>query len=888
MAALLAVAAAGNGRGQPAAQPPAPLLAERATAPVEGMALQLEAAERAHELGLLSQAADIYRELLAAPGADARSVALALATVLLDANRAAEAEPVLAAIPEPHGPEWQLRNGLAALQLRKRPLAQASFDAIDPAGLPEDELPWYWFLEAALWDTAEAGDFRRANELYRKAEEAAPTLLARARFQLAGEEVRLRLMGDSGGEPIEQIRRNYEQWQGRTQGYEFARQYAVKLNLRGRSAEATEFLAREVLLGLPPQERGWRDEFNLLLGLIADRGKNPVGRAALTQLLQSGSKPERQRQALHLLAEASGAEPARGQFRALLNGLINAQPAHPIRDSLLFYRAELALGEKNFAQAEDDANTFVRDFPGSPLRVHAFGVLTQSAWEQRRYLLAAENARKAREALASAAGSGPLVSRARLNLGVLEAEASFRAGMQAERTEMSAGAGRVYYRNSADAYAAVLRDRPADLGGRDAGDLMYQWVLAEIRSGSGGAAKLIDELAADAAFDLDSRWQAEWSLARGLQIQGKSGEAYARLNQLLETATPAAAGLKPELRARMAWLQARLAYDVRQFAQTLALVDRLLGTLGEVVPELKAQIASTAILLRARAEFGLEREAAALETLQRLRAEYGGTDAALHSYLIEAAHYEAQGKLHEAQLRLTGLTDSAGGRKSDLVPFALFELARLSEQLGQLQEANRRIEQLVMDPAAAGHDLIFAARLKQGDLFRKLNQFPQAQQAYEYLVNTYPQRPDVVYAQLALAECHNAQSSSDPAHAEVAQSKFGELRDRVDAPLDVRVEAGYNLGALLARRGRLDEAARVWWRDVVQSFLIDETRVIEPDAKRRYWLARTLLSLGELLEQQGKLEEAKAAYTVLREKKLGYGEGLARAGLQRLGVPVGQ
>ncbi|MEX2043833.1 MAG: tetratricopeptide repeat protein, partial [Opitutus sp.] len=259
---------------------------------------------------------------------------------------------------------------------------------------------------------------------------------------------------------------------------------------------------------------------------------------------------------------------------------------------------------------------------------------------------------------------------------------------------------------------------------------------------------------------------------------------------------------------------------------------------------------------------------------------------ALHSYLIEAAHFESQGKQHDAQLRLTSLTDTAGNRNGELVPFALFELARLSEQLGQLQEANRRIEQLVMDPAAAGHDLIFAARLKQGDLFRKLNQFPQAQQAYEYLVNTYPQRPDVVYAQLALAECHNAQSSSDPAHVEIAQSKFGELRDRVDAPLDVRVEAGYNLGALLARRGKPDEAAKVWWRDVVGAFLIDDNRTIEPEAKRRYWLARTLLSLGELLEQQGKLEEAKDAYKVLREKRLGYGEDLAKAGLQRLGVSV--
>src|SRR5204863_6209304 len=114
------------------------------------------------------------------------------------------------------------------------------------------------------------------------------------------------------------------------------------------------------------------------------------------------------------------------------------------------------------------------------------------------------------------------------------------------------------FRAAADAYAAALRERPP---GVEAGDLMFQRVLAEIKAESPDAAKVLDEFEADPAFDLPNRWQAEWSLARALLGQGrkeKTAEAYARVTSLL-TAQPAtspraAAMLKPELRARLAWL----------------------------------------------------------------------------------------------------------------------------------------------------------------------------------------------------------------------------------------------------------------------------------------------------------------------------------------------
>ena len=111
------------------------------------------------------------------------------------------------------------------------------------------------------------------------------------------------------------------------------------------------------------------------------------------------------------------------------------------------------------------------------------------------------------------------------------------------------------------------------------------------------------------------------------------------------------------------------------------------------------------------------------------------------------------------------------------------------------------------------------------------------------------------------------------------------VRDRVDAPLDVRIEAGFNLGVVLRQRGELEKAAVGWWRDVVSPFLLDTQRATQMSerAKGRYWMARTLIEFGALREQQGKLEEAKEAWLLLLKAGLP-GEAQAKARLAKYGV----
>jgi tetratricopeptide (TPR) repeat protein len=813
---------------------------------------------------------------------------LALVSALLDAGRLEEAERTLTEYADPRSSAWRLRSGLLAMLRRRLDQARSEAAAVREPELPAEDAPWFIFLQAEIL-VGQGSDFPRARELYAKAEAAARSEIARARFALAGEVLRLR-MGAPREADLKAAKDNYERYQATPVGYGFAQNYAVALDAIGQKGQAVSFL-QGVLVGLPRQDQVWWDKLRLVLGIIGDRSRNGAGRNALGQLLETGGDAAMQRQALQILSVESSAEPEREHFRALLGRLIGRQPDHPVKETLLFMRAQLALADKEFAQAEEDANALLRQFALSPLRAHALAVLAQSAWEQRRFRLAADFSQRTRAELRALSASGADAAanrRLQSQLGILEAEAWFRAGL--------AAGDRGDFRSAADAYAGVLRLGSTDLPVSRVSGLMLQRVLSEIRAGSTEAGKVLDEYAADPAFDAASRWQAEWSLARALQVRGSDGmrEAYERVNRLLGGETTSAA-VKPELRVRMSWLQARLSFDTGDLERTLSLVDRLIAAPTSADPALKAEVAATSVLLRARAEFALGREPAALETLRRLRADFPRSDAAASSYLIEAEQYVAREQIDKARNALIALTDQPDYRGSGYLPFALFRLASLAERLGRpenLQEANKRLEELVAHPSANGQaDLIFAARLRQGDIFRKLNDFDAAGRAYEDLINRYPRRPDVVLAQLALAATYAARASAADgaatgrSHADSAQLIYEQLRDRVDAPRDVRVEAGYNLGVLLVRRGRPEDAITVWTRDVVVPFLREETKPFEPDAKRPYFLARTLRDLGDLLETQGRLDEAREAYRLLLEKRLPIGESVARTRLQQLGGP---
>ncbi|HEY1110606.1 MAG TPA: tetratricopeptide repeat protein, partial [Opitutaceae bacterium] len=119
---------------------------------------------------------------------------------------------------------------------------------------------------------------------------------------------------------------------------------------------------------------------------------------------------------------------------------------------------------------------------------------------------------------------------------------------------------------------------------------------------------------------------------------------------------------------------------------------------------------------------------------------------------------------------------------------------------------------------------------------------------------------------------------------------YEQLRDRVDAPADVRVEAGYKRGRLFVQRGQPTRAAQAWMNDVIvpSPFIKENAERLSPADKRPYWLARTLVELGTLYETQGKFEEARQAYQLVLQARLDLAEGVAKDALRRLGKREGQ
>jgi len=819
--------------------------------------LTVVAAQRALEMGFPATAAELFRVALADPGADRAALTLGLATALLDEGRAADAEKALNDFVGLRSSAWQLRAGLAALQLRKNEAARAAVAAVREAELAEGDRAWWFFAQALL--AGAAGDVKATNKAFEQAQAAAGSDLLRTRFRLEEEWSLLRRSGSGNEAQLTEQRQVMERSAGQALGFLAARGHAANLNALGRKSQAIAVIKQQLLI-LPRDERQYSDDFRLWLGLIAGAGEGE-GRVALSELVATGKDPVRQRMALRLLAQASEKNPARGQLRAELGRLIALVPAHPLQEDFYLYRANLLLGDKSYAAAEDDARALLEKFPGSGLKAEALTVLTGAAWEQRRYRLAADSATRAAATMTTGAR--------RSDLGVLVAEAWFRAQD---------------FRSAADAYAAVLRDPPAGWVAERLSALKFQRVQAEIESGAPEAAQtVLDGLVREPGFRAEERWKAEWNLARALQARGAAGAAAAfqRVERLLNGV--AETGLPADLRARLEWLRASLTLDVEppQPAKTLEYLAALETTLSAVSPAMGKEIASSAALVKAQAFFRQNNEAAALLQLKKLREEFPDSGAAVSSYLEEADHYAKQFKLVEAQQLYTKLAEFFP--TNIYAPYALYFAALQAEARGEanLAEANKLIEIMVRDYPQS--DLIFAARLKQGHLLRKLNQFPQAQQAYEALVNNFSTSPDVVLAQLALAETHNAQAASDPAHLESALVLLEHLRDRVDAPVDVRVEAGFNLGLVLRQRGEVEKAATVWWRDVVTAFLIEPKMRTQLGAKGPYWMARTLRELGALREQQGKLEEAKEAWLLILKSNLA-GDVEAKAKLAAYGV----
>ncbi len=822
---------------------PAPLVADAAAAQaVPGRWIVTEArADQALQTGFPATAATLYKEILAdkaVPAGTRQRVTLSLVTALLDAGELAAAEAALQTYDGPRGSAYQLRAGLLAITARRTAPAKAALAAGKVEDLTEADRGWWYFLQASVTDAE--GEVVRANNLFDQAVKAAVSGLQRARFVLGQEQSRLR-SGQVSEAQLATLRGNMERFQGQRTGYTYVRTYAAALAGLGRALEAQAVLQRQLAV-LPATERDAADQLGLMLGLIAGEG-SVAGRQAFRQLLRDGQRPETQRLALQLLMRGARTPAEREQLRRDLSELITPKTTIPIIEDLLLVRAQAALTDKVYAVAEEDARALLEQFPASALKAPALGIRLAVAWDLKRYRTAADVITQLRAAITP--------GRARAELGVLQAEAFFRAED---------------YRNAADAYEAALHEAPL---AAPAGVLIFQRMLAEIRSDRlEVAAKQLDEATNDAGFDPVNRWQAEWNLVKEMQVHGQTEAASARVERLL---AKSAQGVPEELRIQLMWLRAKLSFDNARAEAALRQTDELLGPLAQakqLEPQLRTNVTSMAQLLKAQALLALGRHADGFTVLDKLRTDFHATEAAQYSYLVQAGHLTQTGDLAGAQGLLINFVDKDEYRQSTYAPLALYQAALILERQGldrQLEEAYKLLERLVRD--YPNDDLVFSARMKQGDLLRKLNDFPAARRIYEFLVNHYAGHPDELLAQVALADSLFAQGANSVANYESASAIFERLRDLPAAPVDLRVEAGFKWGYALAKRSQTAKAQSVFW-SVVQSFLLEAEPAAKLGVKGRYWLSRSLLELGQIHENAGRLDEAQRAYQLIVDNKL--------------------
>lgn len=802
--------------------------------------------------GFPATAAVIYRGMLAdmaLPAAARPRVQQALISSLLDAGDVAAAEKELAAYDGPKDSPYRLRAGLVAANARRTAAAKAEAAEVNFEDLPAGDRGWWHFLQAQIAD--QDGDITRANAQFEAAVQAAVAEPQRARFSLGQAQTILR-----GGAPTEQDlaawRGNLERFAGQRLGFDSARYYAAGLARLNRAAEAIAVLERQLAL-VPPTERNIADQMRLLMGLIAGEA-SPVARRAFRELVRDGLRPETQRTALYALARGTRDTAAeRQQLRRDLTELITAPRPHPIIEDLLLVRAVTALADRDFNPAEEDARQLLDRYPGSPLKAAALGVRLAVAWEAQLFRAAADLSSQLRAIVPPGAE--------RSKLGVLQAEAFFRAKD---------------YTSAADAYEAAMREAPQVV---PTGGLIFQRVLADVRADRlGEAAALLDEMAANPVFDAESRWQAEWNLVREMHARGRTADAVARVERLMAGA--AAVVVPDELRVRLLWLRAKLSFDSGLFEAAATQADDLLARLpaAQIAAALKDEVSGTGLLLKAQALLELGRDAEGGALLERLRAEHKDAKVAAYSYIVQAARQARRGELATAQKTLVDMVDA--NPRSDYAPFALFETALYAERQGldsNLRYAYERLEDLVRK--YPGDELVFHARLKQGDLLRKLNDFGAARLLYEDLINNRGQHPDVLLAHLALAATLFAQGANNPGNYEAAAAIYERLRDLPSAPVDLRVEAGYLWGYAQTRRGQRESALAIYW-SVVDAFLLEATKAAALGPTGRYWISRTLLELGRVLEESGRLDEAQRAYQLVIDHNLG-GVAQARAKLER-------
>ncbi len=544
---------------------------------------------------------------------------------------------------------------------------------------------------------------------------------------------------------------------------------------------------------------------------------------------------------------------------SFLSQIIAQTEPHPLLAQLYYLRSQLALSNPEMTSiAEEDARYLLEQFPGARELADVYRLLAYAALQKEppQYRTAAEYLTRLKEEKQSTEGV--------FRINRLIGDCYFLNEDYANAVD--------FYR-SADKQSSEAKTRA---------DLFLRLVVSEMRAGDlKRAISFVDEADFSGSIRQADRWMAEWNISQALLERGELIRARERVGELLGSSGDDAVPTILDLRLRWLELYLRLVAD-----DLSGLTDAVADLLNrvEAVPGVSADGSDMALLktelmlLLANVMIAEERAEPAFAVLRQLREEYPESTAAQRTYLAEASYHASVADFRSAQAVLVELADSYPD--GQLAAQALFEAAFYAERRGAeyygdaILLLDRLVETYSQDPIA------YHAGLKQGDLLRLMNDFASAQLLYENLINTYPEHSLRYVAELARADCLVALAGDDRVELADAAAVLERLQDLPNLPEALQVEVGYKWGMVLQKRGMSDEA-RDAFTLVAGNFLLDAERVVDLGSVGQYWLARSTLELGGILESEGEPDEARRLYRKMIAFNLP-GRSIATARLERL------
>ncbi len=815
------------------------------------------AADNALRSGLSAIAVGLYSELLeSATEEDVffHEVELNRISAYISLGDLQEARSALIQYRGERDSRWGLRQALIQYFQNRAEAAFESLEAVELEELVYDEIAWY-YLVSGLLESSVVRDSEDEDSLLNQARNAAVSREQRAQIDLIVYRAILLASGDVSDNALMRLKTDADSEinRGSRSGIQFAKEYAIALYGRDRSGEAIDVIRETIPL---IREADWdlRDELLLLQGLIS--GKNTAeGRRAFERLLTLGVTGENQERALLELVSAAESEAEIQQFLAFTEELKSEGNLGELKEKVLYGRAQLLYRLGDYEESEAECEALMQGNTDEELRESTLRLLALIAFQRQRY----------RTAAGVLIQLGDLVAteeeRSRINL--LVADCFFLAED---------------YQNAAKSYETAFEQR---VEGR--GHILFQWVLAELESGNlSVAAEHLELVREDPSIVAVEKWKALWNVLTTLQKSNRMGEAYALLSSWL---TPESLDdLPPSLWARLLWFRCQLSLKVGDFESTPTLAGEVYAVLSEhsdqIDESLGKEIVSLTQVLEGQALIFNGREDEGLELFESIRSEFPDTRAAAQSYLAEARHLASQNLKVDAQQKLIELADTY--RDSDLAPVALYEAALHALSRGTeatYNEANQILNRLA--DYYPEHPLVFYGRLNQSNLLRSFNRFGDAEEVLVDLLRSFPVHPDRTQVSMARAECILAQTGISQGRLDQAIGIFERLTELPDSPQDLRIEAAYKWAFAYQRRGNDDRVIQIYWLSINQ-FLSEEGAAVRMGATGRYWMSRTVISLGEALEQSGELESARTVYSFISDYSLPF-NNLAEGKLNRLG-----